>query len=135
VRKAAGIIMLVFGIFTIAGGLIVLRPGIGGMAHVWVGIALAALLVAGGISALRRKAYWWALLAAIAMVLYGVSNAVWAWQDPWFQHRYDTATRLLMAAGTWAIWGIPGLVALIFLVKRKGEFTGTEVKQAAKEEE
>jgi hypothetical protein len=127
--------MLAFGIFTIAGGLIVLRPGIGGMAHVWVGIALAALIVAGGISALRRKAYWWALLAAISMVLYGVSNAVWAWQDPLFQHRYDAATRLLMAAGTWATWGGPGLLALIFLAKRKGEFTGTEVKEAPTEDE
>ena len=122
-RKAAGIIMLAFGIFVIAGGLhVILQHGFGGVAQVWVPLALSVLIVAAGISVLRRRAYWWALLAAISMVLFGATNAVRAWQDPISQHYFDTATRLLMAAGSWAIWGIPGLLALIFLVKRKGEF-------------
>lgn len=121
-RKAAGIIMLAFGIFAIAGGLHVILQWSGGVAQVWVPLALSVLIVAAGISVLRRRAYWWALLAAISMVLFGATNAVRAWQDPISQHYFDTATRLLMAARSWAIWGIPGLLALIFLVKRKGEF-------------
>jgi len=123
VRKAAGIIMLVFGIFTIVGGLIILRPGLGGMAQVWVGLALSVLIVVGGISALRRKSYLWALLGAISLVVVATSSAVWGWQDPFYRYHFDTATWLLMAVRSWAIWGgVPGLLALIFLVKRKGEF-------------
>lgn len=137
-RKAAGIIMLVFGIFIIVGGLpMVLQSGLGAAEQVWlwVQLALSILILAAGISVLRRRAYWWALLAAIAMVLVGATHAVRAWQDPIWRYHFDTATRLLRAAGSWAIWGIPGLLALIFLVKRKGEFEGTEVKQNATEEE
>jgi len=123
-RKAAGVIMLVWGIFVIVGGLLVLLGvASAGTAHVWVLSALSVLIIAAGISVLRRRAYWWALLAAISMVVVGTTNAVWAWQETYLiPHDFDTATRVLMATGAWAIWGVPGLLALIFLVKRKGEF-------------
>ena len=124
-RKAAGIIMLAFGIFGIVGGLVMLQPGFDAPAQVWIHLALSVLLVAAGISVLRRKAYWWVLLASVAMVVQGTTNAVWAWQDPIYRSHFDTATRLLMAVGAWAIWGIPGLLALIFLVKRRGEFAAS----------
>ncbi len=125
-RKAAGIIMLAFGIFGIVGGLLVMpQPGFGATAQVWIRLALSVLLVAAGISVLRRKAYWWALLASVAMVVEGTTGAVWAWQDPIFRHQFDTATRLLWAVCAWAIWGIPGLLALIFLVKRRSEFAAS----------
>lgn len=124
-RKAAGITMLAFGIFVIVGGLVMLQPGFGAPAQVLIRLALSVLLVAAGISVLRRKAYWWALLASVAMVVEGAINAVWAWQDPIYQSHFDTATRLLMAVRGWAIWGIPGLLALIFLVKRRSEFAAS----------
>ena len=115
--------MLVFGVFTVVGGLIILRPGLGGMAQIWVGLALSVVIVAGGISALRRKSYPWALLGAISMLVVATTSAVWGWQDPFYQYYSDTATRLLMAVRSWAIWGgVPGLLALIFLMRRKGEF-------------
>ncbi len=134
-RKAAGIIMLAFGIFVIVGGLpIMLQPGFGAPAQVWIGLALSVLLVAAGISVLRRKAYWWALLASVAMVVEGTTNAVWAWQDPIFQHHFGTATRLLWAVRGWAIWGIPGLLALVFLVKRRGEFLKPPPSEARSQE-
>jgi len=121
-RKAAGVIMMGFGVFTIVGGLILIIPRVsGGLETVWVRLAFAILLVVAGIGILRRKAYWWALLAAIGMVLVGMSNAISAFQDPGFL-RLDTATRLLLAAGSWAFWGVPGLLSVIFLVKRKDEF-------------
>jgi len=123
-RKAAGVIMLVFGIFTITVALLILlRSEYGAItARVLVTPAVSVLAVAAGIGVLRRRAFWWALLVAIAMVLVGAINWVGIWQDPFFQPHLDTATRLLMAVGSWAPWGVPGLLALIFLVKRKGEF-------------
>jgi hypothetical protein len=121
-RKAAGIIMLAFGIFVIVGGLrIMLQWESGATAQVWIRLALSVWLVAAGIGVLRKKAYWWALLAAIAMIVAGTYSAVWAWQDHIFQH-FDTAARLLMAVRGWAIWGVPGILVLVFLVRRKGEF-------------
>jgi hypothetical protein len=121
-RKAAGIIMLAFGIFVIVGAVrIMLRWESGGTADVWIQLAFSVLVVAAGISVLRRKAYWWALLAAIGMIVIGTTNAARMWQDVVYRH-FDTATRFSMALRSWAIWGIPGILALIFLVKRKGEF-------------
>jgi len=115
--------MVAFGIFTITGALLVLLPPESGatMARVWVQLAFSVLIVAAGIGVFRRKAYWWAVLAAIGMIVNATSNAVWVFQDPIFG-RLDTATQVLLAVRSWAIWGVPGLLALIFLVKRKGEF-------------
>ena len=121
-RKAAGVIMVAFGIFVIVGAVrIMLRWESGGTADVWIQLAFSVLVVAAGISVLRRKAYWWALLAAIGMIVIGTTNAVRMWQDVVYRH-FDTAARFSMALRSWAIWGIPGILALIFLVKRKGEF-------------
>jgi hypothetical protein len=121
-RKAAGAIMVGFGIFVVVGALfIILRWGSGGPATVWILLPFAVLIVAAGISVLRRKGYWWALLAAIGMIVVGASNAGWVFQDPIFR-RLGTASQVLAAARSWAMWGVPGLLALIFLVKRKQEF-------------
>src|SRR4030042_549894 len=115
-RKAAGVIMVAFGIFAIVGGLlIILRWESGGPSKIWIDLAFSILIVVAGISVLKRKAYWWALLAAIGMIVVGARKPVWAWQDPIFR-RFDIAARLLMGVCSWAVWGIPGLSALIFLV-------------------
>lgn len=121
-RKAAGVIMVAFGIFVIVGAVrIMLRWESGFLSTIWIQLAFSILIVAAGISVLRRKAYWWALLAAIGMIVIGTTNAVHMWQDVVYRH-FDTATRFSMALRSWGIWGIPGILALIFLVKRKGEF-------------
>ncbi|MBE0431707.1 MAG: hypothetical protein IBX67_07760 [Dehalococcoidia bacterium] len=135
-RKAAGIIMLVPGILFVAMWLIVhIQLDFGATVQAWILLALSVLVVAAGISVLRRRAYWWALLAAIGMVVAGATSAVGIWQDPFYRHHIDTATRVLHAASIWTPWGVPGILALIFLVKRKGEFERTEVKVAAAREE
>ncbi len=54
-RKAAGIIMLAFGIFGIVGGLVMLQPGFGAPAQVWIRLALSVLLVAAGISLIKNS--------------------------------------------------------------------------------
>lgn len=135
-RKAAAIIMLVFGVFIITGVLLILLPAESGasVARILLPLAVAVLAIVAGIGVLRRRAYWWALLAAIGMIVTGVSNAGWVFEDPIFG-RLDTATQVLLAARAWAIWGVPGLVALIFLLKRKGGFEGTEAKKAATRDE
>lgn len=121
-RKAAGIIMLAFGIFVIVGAVrIMLQWESGFLSTIWIQLAFSILIVAAGISVLRRKAYWWALMAAIGMIVIGTTNAVWMWQDVVYQH-FDTAARFSMALRSWASWGIPGILALVFLVKSKGEF-------------
>jgi hypothetical protein len=121
-RKAAGIIMLAFGIFVTVGAVrIMLRWESGFLSTIWIQLAFSILIVAAGISVLRRKAYWWALVAAIGMIVIATTNTVRMWQDVVYQH-FDTATRCSMVVRSWAIWGIPGILALIFLVKSKGEF-------------
>lgn len=93
----------------------------GGSAWIWVQTAFWILLVVAGISVFRRRAYWWALLAAIGMIVVGTVHAGRLLQDPMWGHPV-TATQWLLAARSWAILGVPGLLALIFLVKRKAEF-------------
>jgi len=115
--------MLVFGIFMIASGLLtLLLLEFGGVVRLWVLLAFSVLIVAAGISVLRRRAYWWALLAAIGMIIVGTTNAVFTWQDLLFERGIYPANPVLWTVGMWGTWGIPGLLALIFLVKRKSEF-------------
>lgn len=124
-RIAAGIIMLAFGIFVFAAGVVdLLGAGYGTsvQTQLLLPLAVSVLILVAGIGALRKRAYWWVLLAAIAMVIVGTTNAVRIWQQSLISHGLGTTTRVLMSAGSSAIWAVPGLVALIFLVKRKGEF-------------
>ncbi|GEM_PF-4748670 len=114
--------MVGFGVFMIVGALLLVLGWEWGVpARVWIQLAFSILLVAAGISVFRRKAYRWALSAAIGMIVFGTINAGSLLQDPVLR-RADIATQLAMAAVPWAIWGVPGILAVVFLVKRKAEF-------------
>lgn len=123
-RKAAGFILIVWGTAGFAQGLVDLLLQ-GSPVTPWevVILVLLVLTVAGGISAIRRRAYWWAISGAGVLVIAGIISAVLQWQYSLFLTPViDHAMRVLMAAGAGCAYGIPGLLALIFLAKRKGEF-------------
>jgi len=77
----------------------------------------------GGISGTKKRPYWWAFSEAIGLVLAGIISAALQWRYTWsLTPAIDPASRLSMAAAAGSAYGIPGLLALIFLVKRRGEF-------------
>jgi len=118
-RKAAGVLLIVGGIASTV-PLLMRVPGDWALAYV-PGVAL---IVGGGISALRRDAYWWAWAAALCLVAVGIILVFWEWEAMLIQaRRLDVATRVLYSGLTGGLFaGLPGLLALLFLAKRKGEF-------------
>lgn len=123
-RIAAGFMLIIWGTAGFASGLVDLllwwsrvTPG------KVVILAILVLTVGGGIGATKKRAYWWAFAGAIGLVLVGIISAAMQWQYTWFLTPVlDPTMRALWAAVAWGAYGIPGLLALIFLVKRKGEF-------------
>jgi len=118
-RVAAGFMLIVWGTAGFAGGLVDLLLWWSPVTP-WKVVILALLvtIVSGGISAIRKRRYWWAFSAAIGLVIVGIISGTW--QYVWFET--PVVGRLLMAVRSWAIWGIPGLLALVFLIRRKGQF-------------
>ncbi len=90
-------------------------------------LLVGAGIVGGGISAIRRKFVWWSLMAAACLVIFAIAATVFVLlmtrtplipgEDP-----ASLAWRLRSSSPFWGICGIPGLLALIFLVKRREEF-------------
>jgi len=118
--------MVGFGVFMIVGVPLTLLGWEWGAASAlaWIRLVFSVLLIAAGICVLRKRAYWWAVSAAIGMTVVGASYAALVSQDLFFR-RFDTASTLfyaLLAARAWAISAVPGILALVFLVKRKAEF-------------
>ncbi len=130
-RVAAGIILLALGATGAVGSLLflwsLLRSPI--VIHSWAALAIVVLLIGagtagGGISAIRRKVYWWPLMAAIFLVIVAITSTVLIMRAPTIpgEDPASLAQRLLWSAPAWGICGLPSFLALIFLVKRKGEF-------------
>lgn len=123
-RIAAGFILIIWGTAGFASGLVDLLLWWSRVTP-WkvVILALLVLTVGGGISAIRKRPYWWAFSGAVGLVLAGIISAALQWQYTWFLTPViDPAIRVLMTAAAGSAYGIPGLLALIFLVKRKGQF-------------
>ena len=119
-RKAAGILLIIGGAASVY-----LAPFLAPLVWALVCFAAAGFIVGGGISTIRRKAYWWGFAAAICLIVLGVIFGFRQWEAMLIQaRRLDVAARLLYAGMAWGFCGVPGLLALIFLVRRKGEFRG-----------
>jgi len=87
-----------------------------GTPMVLAGLLLIALIVGGGICALRKKAYWWALSGAVCLILAGITlGAFWP-------HFGDPVGGRLAGVLMGVLYALPGLLAVMFLEKRKSEF-------------
>lgn len=123
-RIAAGFILIIWGTAGFASGLVDVLLWRSRVTP-WEAVILALLVmtVGGGISVIRKGPYWWAFSGALGLVLAGIISAALQWEYTWFLTPVSRpAIRLLMAAAAGSAYGIPGLLALIFLVRRRGQF-------------
>ena len=130
-RKAAGIILIILGLFswqvpaqvvnTIAWGRatsiedFVRISSEMGIPMVLIGVLLVVVIVGAGISALRKRAYWWALSGAVCLIIGGIVLGV-------FWPHFGDPAGMLAGVLVGMLFALPGLLAVIFLEKRKGEF-------------
>jgi len=121
-RIAAGIILLILGATGVVASLLSLwyetLPALA-----VVVLLIGASIAGGGISAIRRKVYWWPLTAAICLVIVAITSTVVIMSSPTMPWDERTlAQRLLGTVPIWGGCGLPSLLALIFLMKRRPEF-------------
>ena len=135
-RKAAGIMLIVVGFlsFAVPHGLIEevglrLIDSTESLASFMMSasgfIVLSSLVFAvwtigGGICALIKKSWWWALSGAIGCVIGGVIYATLSLLM--IPPIYSTVAGALGAAFIGTIGMIPGILAIIFLIKRRDNF-------------
>lgn len=136
-RIAAGIMMIIVGLFfsiAVPQGLteeVGLRVTDSSEAYVsfmmassgfivFSSLAFGVLTVGGGICALVKKSWWWALSGAIGCVILGVISAMLSLlRIPPFYHNVAGAVG---AVGIGFLCVIAGILAIIFLIKRRGIF-------------
>ena len=125
-RKAAGVILMVFGIggITMSSWGLVERRGLGVGAWEWGLPVLSIVVVGAGVSAIRGRAYWWAFVGAAVIAIIGavLSAAYVRGLRPLLGSHGLGLIVLLGVTSAFLYGGVPGLLALIFLVKRRGEF-------------
>lgn len=129
-RIAAGIILLALGATGAAGSLLYLWSLLRSTVsfNPFTALAVLVLLIGagiagGGISAIRRRVYWWPLMAASCLVIVAIVVTVLIVRAPAIPGDEPTLMdRLRSSSPAWGICGIPSVLALIFLVKRRGEF-------------
>ncbi len=131
-RIAAGIMLMAMGVFSVEYTPISLArliafitgsefPGAYSVVGVALTVLLVGVIVAGGICALRKKAYWWAFSAGLCAVATGFVRMFWtpfplppfhpgrSYPDIWIAYTNVGVTLL-------------ACLVVIFLVKRRGEF-------------
>ena len=135
-RIAAGIMMIVVGFFSfvVPQGLteevgLRISGSTGDLASfmmassgsiVFSSIIFAVLTIGGGICALAKKSWWWALSGAICCVILGVIDAMISLlRIPPFYHNVAGAVGASLIG---VIGIIGGILAVIFLIKRRGIF-------------
>jgi len=132
-RIASGIILLIVGAFVVSMSLPRLISQLlipitihTYLAYAAVGLLIGAVSVAGGVSAIMKRRFWLSLAGAVCLVLVAAAGTVfWILWMGWTEipgHETTPARRLLWSAPAWGGCGIPGILALLFLVKRRGEF-------------
>ena len=131
-RKAAGIMLIVFGALSliVTGTVqdVIAWEGATsieefasirfdmGVQAVPAELLLIALIVGGGICTLLKKVYWWAFSGAFCLVLAGITGAAF------YASRHASLDGALGGMMTGGLYALPGLLAVIFLAIRKGEF-------------
>jgi len=87
---------------------------------VFSSLVFAVLTIGGGICALIKKSWWWALSGAIGCVIIGVIYAMLSLlRIPPFYHNVAGA----VGAATIGIIGmIAGILAIVFLIRRRDNF-------------
>ncbi len=133
-RVAAGIILLILGGTVVSMSLPSLlsqlvRPVTihANVAFAAGGLLIGAVIVAGGVSAIVRRRFWLSVSGAICLLLVAAAATVFVFlvtrtplipgEDP-----FSLAQRLLWSSPAWGGCGIPGILAVVFLVKRRSEF-------------
>lgn len=133
-RKAAGIMLIILGLFswqvptqvvnTIAWGratsiedFVRISSEIGTPLFP-ISLLLVVVIVGAGISALRKRARWWALSGAVCLIIGGIILGV-------FWPHFGDPAGMLAGVLVGMLFAIPGLLAVVFLEKRKAEFSDT----------
>jgi len=132
-RRAAGIILLILGGTVVSMSLPsllsqLLRPVTihANVALAAGGLLIGAIIVAGGVSAIMKRRFWLSVSGAICLMLVAAAATVlllhwWRWAAiP--GHESTAAWQLIWSTPAWGICGLPSLLALVFLVKRRSEF-------------
>ena len=124
-RKAAGVLLIV-------GGMAVAFPNmtLSTQPLAWTLAALGVIvfIVGGGISAMRGRAYGWAIAATICAMVMALFIAVYEAHGlytailPRFSAYRSFVPGVLMPVAAGVLFGLPGVLAHILLVRRKGEF-------------
>ena len=126
-RIAAGILLIVLGIFSIGAPtqvlqMIVVATGVPIVITngVWLALAIIhlVLMVRGGVCALKRRDWRWSLLAAIYCV---VINYVVIVSNGWYAIIQGFGSPVLEGLTAYVVAGLCAL-PVVFLVKRRGEF-------------
>ena len=110
-RVAAGILMIIVGFMSLSLSYLLVEM-FGETANniiVPLCLLLLGLTLGGGSSAFKKKYYWWALAGAICSVFTGFLHVL-----------FGELGFILLPMG---------ILALILLIKRKGEFDSTRLKQ------
>ncbi|OGN97243.1 MAG: hypothetical protein A2Z77_06670 [Chloroflexi bacterium RBG_13_51_36] len=88
------------------------------------GLPLIGLIVGGGICTVVKRGYWWAFSGAIGLLVAGSIFAAFylAARCYAIDGYVDPAIQVLRIGASVGFYNAPGLLALVFLVKKKGEF-------------
>jgi len=132
-RIAAGIILLILGAIIVSMSFPSLLSQLLSpvtiptyVALLAVGLLIGSGIIAGGVSAIMKRRFWLPLSGAVGLVLVAAASTVFLvlWMG-WAEipgHETTAAQRLLWSAPAWGGCGVPGILTLMFLVKRRGEF-------------
>jgi hypothetical protein len=91
-----------------------------GIQAIIVGALLVVLISGGGICALAKRYYWWAFSGAICLICTGIIAAAFCSYDFLCSHFHEYGAYWSVGIGVPCL--LPGLLALIFLLKSKGQF-------------
>ena len=123
-RIAAGILMIIVGFtsFATAQTLVEMFGETTGSVFVPLTFLALGLTWGGGICVFRKKAYWWALSGAICSMIIASTLTITSLSTFPFPLRFGAS--MVGTSLFYIIFVLMAILALIFLIKRKGDFQG-----------